>query len=95
MAAEAAGGRRRFLAAVLVLALAVLIAAPPLLPKYFLDVLISVLFTAYLTYVEGFVLHAWCRWCLGSAAIILAIFLTSVLGLKSFTTEATEITEMS
>jgi branched-chain amino acid transport system permease protein len=31
-----------------VLGLGVLIAAPPLLPKYFLDVLISVLFTAYL-----------------------------------------------
>ena len=45
MAAEA---WPRFLAALLVLALAVLIVAPPLLPKYFLDVLISVLFTAYL-----------------------------------------------
>jgi ABC-type branched-subunit amino acid transport system permease subunit len=48
VAADASGGRPRFLAALLLLALAVLIAAPPLLPKYFLDVLISVLFTAYL-----------------------------------------------
>ena len=48
MAAEALGGGPRFLAALLVLGLAVLIAVPPLLPKYFLDVLISVLFTAYL-----------------------------------------------
>ncbi len=48
MAAEASGGGPRFLAALLVLGLAVLIAVPPLLPKYFLDVLISVLFTAYL-----------------------------------------------
>ena len=48
MAAEAPGGGPRVLAALLVLGLAVLIAVPPLLPKYFLDVLISVLFTAYL-----------------------------------------------
>ena len=48
MAAEEPGGGPRFLAALLVLGLAVLIAVPPVLPKYFLDVLISVLFTAYL-----------------------------------------------
>ena len=48
MAAEASGVGSRFLATLLVLGLVVLIAAPPLLPKYFLDVLISVLFTAYL-----------------------------------------------
>src|SRR5206468_1678441 len=37
-----------FVVVVLILGLAVLIAVPPLLPKYFLDVLIGVLFTAYL-----------------------------------------------
>lgn len=42
---------------------------------------LGVLFTAYLSYIEGFVLHAWCRWCLGSAAIITAIFVSAVLGL--------------
>jgi uncharacterized membrane protein len=42
----------------------------------------GVAFTAYLTYLEAFVLHAWCRWCLGSAAIIVAIFVTSLLGLR-------------
>src|SRR5215212_8640895 len=31
-------------------------------------------FTLYLTYLELFVIHAICRWCLGSAAIIIAIF---------------------
>ena len=30
----------------------------------------GVLFTAYLTYLELFVIHAICRWCVGSAAII-------------------------
>ncbi len=34
----------------------------------------AVLFTAYLTYLELFVIHAICRWCVGSAVIILAIF---------------------
>ena len=43
---------------------------------------IGVGFTAYLSYIEAFVLNAWCRWCLGSAAIIGAIFLTSLIGLK-------------
>jgi uncharacterized membrane protein len=41
---------------------------------------LGVLFTAYLTYVEAFVIHAWCRWCVGSAAIIGAIFVTSLIG---------------
>jgi uncharacterized membrane protein len=39
----------------------------------------GVLFTAYLTYLELFVIHAICRWCVGSAAIILAIFIVAVL----------------
>jgi uncharacterized membrane protein len=38
-------------------------------------------FTAYLTYIEGFVIHAWCRWCLGSAAIITAIFVAAAIPL--------------
>jgi uncharacterized membrane protein len=39
-------------------------------------------FTLYLTYLEGAVIHAWCRWCLASAAIITAIFVTSLAGLR-------------
>ena len=31
-------------------------------------------FTVYLTYVELFVIHAICRWCVGSEIIILSIF---------------------
>lgn len=31
------------------------------------------LFTAYLTYVELFVLHAICRWCMGSAVVMTLI----------------------
>lgn len=34
----------------------------------------AVLFTAYLTYLELFVIHAICRWCVASAAIVVVIF---------------------
>ena len=34
----------------------------------------GVLFTAWLNYLEGFVIHAWCEWCLGSAAMVLLLF---------------------
>jgi uncharacterized membrane protein len=33
------------------------------------------LFSAYLSALEQFVIHAWCRWCIGSAAIATLIFL--------------------
>jgi uncharacterized membrane protein len=35
-------------------------------------------FTAYLTGLEAFVIHAWCRWCLGSAAIITLIWFVAL-----------------
>jgi uncharacterized membrane protein len=40
---------------------------------------IGVVFTAYLTYLELFVIHAICRWCVGSAAIIVAILVAAIL----------------
>jgi uncharacterized membrane protein len=39
----------------------------------------GVVFSAYLTGVELFVLHAICRWCVGSAVIITLIFLAALL----------------
>jgi uncharacterized membrane protein len=39
----------------------------------------GLLFTAWLNYLEGFVIHAWCEWCLGSASIVLVLFALSVL----------------
>jgi uncharacterized membrane protein len=39
----------------------------------------GVLFTAYLTYLELFVIQAICRWCVGSAAIIVAILILALL----------------
>ena len=39
----------------------------------------GVLFTAYLTYLELFVIRAICRWCVGSAAIIVTILVLALL----------------
>ena len=39
----------------------------------------GVLFSLYLTSIELFVLHAICRWCVGSAAIITLIFVVALL----------------
>lgn len=39
----------------------------------------AVLFTAYLKYLEFFVIHAVCRWCVGSAVIISLLFILSVI----------------
>jgi uncharacterized membrane protein len=40
---------------------------------------LGVSFTIYLTYIELFVLHAICRWCVASGLIITSIFLLAVL----------------
>jgi len=40
---------------------------------------LGVLFSIYLTSIELFVLHAICRWCVGSAVIITLIFTAAVL----------------
>lgn len=43
---------------------------------------IGVVFAAYLTYLELFVIHAICRWCVASAVIISGIFACALLGLR-------------
>ncbi|HJU69754.1 MAG TPA: vitamin K epoxide reductase family protein [Gemmatimonadaceae bacterium] len=43
----------------------------------------SVLFSAWLTYLELFVIHAICIWCVTSAVILVAILVVSVADLKS------------
>jgi uncharacterized membrane protein len=40
---------------------------------------IGVIFTLYLTYLELFVIHAICRWCVASGVIIVAIFVAALL----------------
>lgn len=42
----------------------------------------GVLFTVYLTYLELFIIHAICRWCVGSAFIILSILILALLALR-------------
>ncbi len=48
---------------------------------------IGVAFTVYLTYLELFVIHAVCRWCVVSAVIIVGVFVASVVGLKRVRSE--------
>jgi uncharacterized membrane protein len=42
----------------------------------------GVLFTLYLSYLELFVIHALCRWCVGSALIIASLFGLALLDLR-------------
>jgi uncharacterized membrane protein len=44
---------------------------------------VGVVFTVYLTYLELFVIHAICRWCVTSAVIITAIWGVAVYALVS------------
>jgi uncharacterized membrane protein len=44
----------------------------------FVGGLLGVAFSAYLTYLEGFVIHAWCQWCITSAVIMLFAFLAAL-----------------
>jgi uncharacterized membrane protein len=39
----------------------------------------GVVFTAWLNYLEAFVIHAWCEWCIGSAAMVVVLFLLALL----------------
>jgi len=39
---------------------------------------VGVGFSAYLTYLEAFVIHAWCQWCVASAIIMVLAFLASL-----------------
>jgi uncharacterized membrane protein len=35
-------------------------------------------FSAYLTYLEAFVIHAWCQWCVVSAALAVLVFILAL-----------------
>ena len=43
---------------------------------------IGLLFSGYLTYLEAFVIHAWCQWCVSSAVIMVLAFLASLPELR-------------
>lgn len=40
--------------------------------------LLGVLFSGWLTWLEAFVIHAWCQWCVLSAVIISLVFLAAL-----------------
>ncbi len=44
--------------------------------------LVGVLYSAYLTYIEIYVIYAICRWCVASAVIMAAFFILSVMNLN-------------
>jgi uncharacterized membrane protein len=45
-------------------------------------------FSGWLTYLELFVIHAICIWCVTSACIVLVMFLVSLADLREFSAEA-------
>ena len=44
--------------------------------------LLGLAFSAYLTYLEAFVINAWCQWCVSSAIIMVLAFAASIPELK-------------
>ncbi|MCB0199626.1 MAG: vitamin K epoxide reductase family protein [Anaerolineae bacterium] len=45
----------------------------------FLVTMVGVIFSAYLTYLELFVIHAICPWCVASAVVMTLLFVLSVI----------------
>lgn len=43
---------------------------------------VGVVFSGYLTYLEAYVIHAWCQWCVSSAIIMVLAFLASLPEVK-------------
>jgi uncharacterized membrane protein len=46
----------------------------------FLGALVGTLFSAFLTYLEVFVIHAICEWCVASAAVMVAALICAAIG---------------
>jgi uncharacterized membrane protein len=58
--------------------------------------LVGFLFSMYLTYREAFTIHAYCQWCLGSAAILTVLaILTSIRMLRFEATPAAPAKQVS
>jgi uncharacterized membrane protein len=48
---------------------------------------IGVAFSLWLTYLEAFVIRAWCQWCVVSAIIVVCIFIASILEMRELSVE--------
>jgi uncharacterized membrane protein len=44
--------------------------------------ILGLAFSAYLTYLEAFVIHAWCQWCVSSAILMVLAFFASLPELR-------------
>ena len=51
----------------------------------FLIALVGTLFSAYLTYLEVFVIHAVCQWCVASATVMVAALICAALEARRLT----------
>jgi uncharacterized membrane protein len=40
---------------------------------------VALAYSAFLTYLEAFVIHAWCQWCVISAVLVVVIFAASLV----------------
>ena len=49
------------------------------------------LFTAWLNYLEAFVIHAWCEWCIFSAALVLMLFMLAIFDYRETKAAAVEV----
>ena len=52
----------------------------------------GLVFSAWLTYLELFVVHAICQWCVASALIVTTIFIVSILDLRERSLGLTAVT---
>ena len=43
---------------------------------------VALLFTAYLSYLEEFVIGKWCQYCLGSAAVVILMFILNIWAVR-------------
>ncbi|HEY4305283.1 MAG TPA: vitamin K epoxide reductase family protein [Gemmatimonadaceae bacterium] len=48
------------------------------------------IFTGWLNYLEAFVIHAWCEWCLFSAGMVLVMFMLAALDYRDVKTASAD-----
>lgn len=52
--------------------------------------LFGTVYSGYLSYIEGFVLHKWCLWCVASALTMLSLFVVGIVRVLQFFNEEEE-----